>query len=83
MFELRWRGRDTGEGEILAELPEHVCKLTFSEVGTKLEGMFEYPTPGGLFPFTGTKVAHGRGQKLPRSSEWTALSEDAWEREMC
>lgn len=63
-FELRWRGRDTCEGEILGEALEHVRSMTFSEVGTKVEGTSYCPSLGGSLPFTGTKVAHARGQKL-------------------
>ncbi|GAB7334192.1 hypothetical protein MBLNU13_g06252t1 [Cladosporium sp. NU13] len=43
-FELRWRGRDTGEGEILVEALEHIRDMTFSEVGTKLEGTLHSPS---------------------------------------
>lgn len=82
-FELRWRGRDTGEGEILVEALEHVRSMTFSEVGTKVEGTLYCPSLGGSLPFTGTKVAHGRGQELSSSYESTALNESAWERAWC
>ena len=82
-FKLRWRGRDTGEGEIMGEALEHVRSMTFSEVGTKVEGTLYCPSMGGSFPFTGTKVAHGRGQKLSSSYEWNGLNEAAWARESC
>lgn len=82
-FELRWRGRDTGEGEILVEALEHVQSVTFSEVGTKVEGTLHCPSLGGPLPFTGTKIAHGRGQKSSSSDEWTALNESAWEGAWC
>ena len=82
-FALRWRGRDTGEGEILVEALEHASRMTFSEVGTKVEGMLQCLSLGGTLPFTGTKLAHGRGQKQSSSYEWTALNESAWERAWC
>jgi hypothetical protein len=82
-FELRWRGRDTGEGEILVEALQHVRSITFSEFGTYAEGTLHCPSLGGSLPFTGTKVAHGNGQKLSSSNEWTAQNEAAWERAWC
>lgn len=82
-FELRWRGRDTGEGEIMVEALQHVRSITFSEFGTYAEGLSHCPSMGGSFPFTGTNVAHGNGQKLSSSYEWTALNEAAWERAWC
>lgn len=60
-----------------------VRSVTFSEVGTKVEGTLYCPSLGGLIPFTGTKIAHGRGQKLSSAYEWTALNESAWERAWC
>lgn len=82
-FESRWRGRDTGEGEILVEALKYVRSMTFSEAGTKVEGTLHCPSLGGSLPFTGTKLAHGRGQKLSSSYEWTTLNEAAWERAWC
>lgn len=82
-FELRWRGRDTGEGEILVEALEQVGSVTFGEVGTKVEGTLHCPSLGGSLPFTGTKIAHGKSQKLSSSYEWTALNERAWEEAWC
>lgn len=76
-FELRWRGRDTGEGEIMVEALRHVRSITFSEFGTYAEGILHCPSMGGSFPFTGTKVAHGNGQELSSSYEWTSLNEAA------
>lgn len=61
-FELRWRGRDTGEGEIMVEALQHVRSITFSEFRTYAEGILRCPSMGDSFPFTGTKVAHGNGQ---------------------
>ena len=82
-FELRWRGRDAGTGEIMPDESEHLRSMTSSEFGTKLEGTLHCPTMDGPFPFTGTKVAHGNGQKLSSSYGWTALNERAWARESC
>ena len=82
-FELRWRGRDTGEGEIVVEALQHVRSITFSEFGTYAEGTLHCPSMGGSFPFAGTKVAHGKGQKLSSSYEWTTLNEAARERASC
>lgn len=65
----------------MVEIFEYVRSMTFSEFGTKFEGVFNCPTMGDSFPFSGTKVANGRGQELSSSSEWADLSEEAWARE--
>lgn len=74
-FEYRWRGMDTGEGQIQLEALEFVRSMTFSEHGTKFEGLFDCPFVGGPLQITGLKISHGRGQKLSSAYEWSHLNE--------
>jgi hypothetical protein len=81
-FELRWRGRETGEGEIQTEALEYPARtITFSNVGIKFEGLFDCPYISGVLRFTGTKTTHGRGQTLSSANEWREMNEKAWSKE--
>lgn len=67
VYEYRWRGRETGESQIEAGAEEHLRTITFSEHGTKLEGVFDCPYSG---------VAHfhsNKGQAWKRSEEFEWL----------
>jgi hypothetical protein len=77
-FQYRWRGRETGEGEIQLEALEYLRSMTFSDSGTKFVGLFDCPFIGRGLRFTGTKTAHGRGQMLSSAYQWSELNERAW-----
>jgi hypothetical protein len=79
-FEYRWRGRETGESEIQNGAQDYLQKMTFSDYGTKFEGVFHCTYTGPL-RITGTKTAHGRGQVHSSAEEWSGLGEDAWDDE--
>jgi hypothetical protein len=81
-FQFRWRGRDTGEGQIQLEALEFSSRnMTFSDSGLKVEGVFDCPYISGGLRFTGTKTSHGRDQKLSSAREWRELNEKAWNEE--
>lgn len=79
-FEYIWRGRETGESEIQQRADENVFPITFGNHGTTFEGTFhcEYLRPVTI---TGSKITHGRGQKMSSAGEWNNLTERSWERE--
>ncbi|KPI41997.1 uncharacterized protein AB675_5552 [Cyphellophora attinorum] len=77
-YRTRMRGAD---GQILIEADRYPARgMKFSDHGTKLEGDFDCPYMKGLLHFTGFKVKHGHGRQGSSASEWTALSEEAWNR---
>ena len=81
-FQFRWRGRETGEGQIeLEALAYQPRSITFSDSGLKLEGMFDCPYISGPLRFTGTKKSHGKGQTLSSAKKWRGLNERAWNEE--
>jgi hypothetical protein len=55
--------------------------MTFSDSGTKVAGLLDCPFIGRGLRFTGTKTTHERGQMLSSASEWSQLSEKAWNEE--
>lgn len=78
-FQFRWRGRETGEGEIQLEALEYNPRsIIFSDSGLKVEGEFDCPYISGVLHFTGTKTPHGRGQTLSSAMEWRELNEETW-----
>ena len=76
----RWRGRETGEGQIECNSDEVVYKMVFSNRGTKLAGTFGGGCVGDC-EFTGVKVRLGNKQQSSSQEEWRQLSERAWNRE--
>jgi hypothetical protein len=77
-FQLRWRGRETGEGQIQTEaLGDAPRSMTRSDSGLKVEAMFDCLYISGVLRFTGTKTSHRRGQTLSSATEWRELNEDA------
>lgn len=79
-FQYRWRGEETGEGEIQLEALNFVRDITFSEHGTKFEALFDCPFIGGPLRIIGVQESHGRGQKLSSAYEWSHLNENAYNR---
>jgi hypothetical protein len=77
-YRTRMRGPD---GQIQIEADRYPARsMKFSDHGTKVKGEFDLPYLKGPLHFTGTKVKHGHGQRGSSASEWTALSEEAWNR---
>lgn len=78
----KWRGRETGEGEIQtrAEREDMTSILAFANHGTAFIGSFDCEYIDRV-RITGQKRSHGRGQKKSSSDEWESLSEEAWEGE--
>ena len=80
-FHFRWRGRETGEGEIQLQALEYLRSMTFSDSGLKVKGVFDCPCISGALCFTGTKTSHGRGQTLSSAREWSELNDKTWNKE--
>ncbi|KAL2075435.1 hypothetical protein VTL71DRAFT_378 [Oculimacula yallundae] len=79
VWRYRWRGKETGEGEIQLYSDEVVQSITFSEKGKKISGSFicEYLKE---CHFTGTKVSSStRNGHLDPQLEWEEHSSDAHE----
>lgn len=76
----RWRGEETGEGEIQLFSDDNSYSVTFSGPrGTKLKGTFG----GGCFKecdFTGLKIGGRVGTHSDPEREWRNRDEDAYER---
>jgi len=76
----RWRGSETGEGEIQLGSEAKKYEITFCEPrGTKIKGTFEseYQTD---CEFTGVKFAPGRPGSVDISREWADNNSAAYER---
>ncbi|KAF2495520.1 hypothetical protein BU16DRAFT_391671 [Lophium mytilinum] len=80
----RWRGRETGEGEIevMAD-QEKEMSMTFSgRGGAKLKGTWSCQNYVGTVEFHGFKTSMGiTPDRVRIQSEWRSLSEKAWNRE--
>jgi hypothetical protein len=80
-WNYRWRGRETGEGEIQLESDKNLESITFSgEGGAKLKGWFkcEYLK---RCEFEGAKIELGDPRaalKISIETEWTAFNERAY-----
>ncbi|KAI9765776.1 MAG: hypothetical protein M1839_005389 [Geoglossum umbratile] len=79
IWSFRWRGTETGEGEIQLYSDEKLCSLTFhGAYGSDIEGTFESDLTGEI-GFTGRKVEEeGVGQGGPKD-RWRDFSESAYE----
>jgi hypothetical protein len=78
-WDYRWRGSETGEGEIQLGSDANQYEITFCEPrGTKIKGMFgsEYHRDCG---FTGVKIAPGGPSSIDISQEWADRNSDAHE----
>lgn len=73
----RWRGRETGEGEIQLGSDEKAFTMTFGQYGTKVAGRFrcEYLEE---VSFTGIKVGEGSGRGVSAEG-WEDFSEEAYD----
>ena len=83
-FNYRWRGRETGEGEIEVGSDKNLTSITFSgQGGAKLSGTIECEYVQGC-EFTGIKMEMGGPQEASRikiEEEWRELNERAYDRE--
>ncbi|XTI94725.1 hypothetical protein V2W45_1441463 [Cenococcum geophilum] len=83
-FNYRWRGRETGEGEIEVGSDKNSTSITFSgQGGAKLSGTIECEYVQGC-KFTGVKMEMGDPREASRvkiEEEWRELNERAYDRE--
>ncbi|MCJ1418160.1 hypothetical protein MMC32_004505 [Xylographa parallela] len=78
-WNYRWRGEETGEGEIQLYSDEKLCSVTFGGPGgTKLVGVFDSDLTGRV-EFTGIKTGQTAGGGDP-DYEWHSFNEEAYER---
>jgi len=78
-WRYRWRGEETGEGEIQLGSDEAVQQITFSKKGTELSGTFKNNYARECH-FTGIKVAERPwGSRVDPEEQWTNRSQDAYD----
>jgi hypothetical protein len=78
-FEFRWRGQETGEGEIQLYSDEKLCTLDFSSANA-LEGIFKSDLTDDI-EFRGVKRdGGGPKRRLDIDYAWHERNEDAYER---
>ncbi|MCJ1243977.1 hypothetical protein MMC30_001174 [Trapelia coarctata] len=78
-WNYRWRGEETGEGEIQLYSDEKLCSITFSGVGgTKLRGTFDSDLTGRI-EFTGLKTGIASSAGGDPDYKWSSMSESAYE----
>lgn len=76
----RWRGEETGEGEIQLGSDNEVFQIAFGgPKGTELEGTFGACFTGNC-RFTGRKVGLGTASSIDIGYEWVKRNADAYER---
>ncbi|PIA89138.1 hypothetical protein CB0940_07222 [Cercospora beticola] len=74
-----YRGRETGEGEILIGSDSRVYKIVFKDRGTRLKG--KYAGAGSeRVTFTGSKVKRGLQRRTSSTNRWESFSEEEWAR---
>lgn len=83
---FRWRGEETGEGEIQLGSDEDLNSITFTGVGgTECSGIMQVPFAGKV-KFTGRKVQQGKGPQTyamalsSAKEQWDQRGERAYER---
>ncbi|MCJ1283468.1 hypothetical protein MMC26_002797 [Xylographa opegraphella] len=77
-WNYRWRGEETGEGQIQLYSDKKLCSITFGGPGgTKLVGTFDSDLTGRI-DFTGTKTGATADGGDP-DDEWQSRSEQAYE----
>lgn len=78
-WEYRWRGEETGEGEIQVDSDEDIYSITFSgSHGMELHGTFG----GGCFPncqFSGVKTGERKASKTCAERKWRDFGREAYE----
>ncbi|TVY17411.1 hypothetical protein LARI1_G004212 [Lachnellula arida] len=78
-WRYRWRGEETGEGEIQLGSDEATRQITFSNKGNELSGTFKCDFIGECH-FTGVKTSEQAwGSRVDPEEQWTNRSEDAYE----
>jgi hypothetical protein len=79
-WNYRWRGEETGEGEIQLGSDETIDSMTFKgDGGTKVEGKFKSGICCDECHFTGMKVSSTPSSRMPDLSlEWSSRGEKAW-----
>ncbi|MCJ1384595.1 hypothetical protein MMC17_007713 [Xylographa soralifera] len=78
-WDYRWRGEETGEGEIQVGSDDKLCSITFGgSGGTKLVGMFDSDYTERI-DFTGVKTGTTSGGGDPDSA-WHCRNERAYDR---
>jgi hypothetical protein len=80
-WRYRWRGEETGEGEILLGADEKICSMTFKGLGgTELEGKFINGICCKECHITGMKISPTPSSHIPDPGyEWSNRSERAHE----
>jgi len=77
-WNYRWRGEETGEGEIQLYSDEKLCSITFSGVGgSKLKGTFDSGLTDRI-EFTGLKTGTEASGGDPDRA-WSSMNESAYE----
>lgn len=80
-WNFRWRGRETGEGEIQLYSEDYLCSISFSNSGTELTGVFNGGCTGQV-KFSGVKICSDSGEEPcygDADREWESLNEAAHE----
>jgi hypothetical protein len=78
-WRYRWRGRETGTGEIQLGSDNYVQEITFSDKGNELSGTIR-ASFAGVCRFTGIKVQSSPQDNLvDPQSEWQGHNEQAYE----
>ncbi|KAI9646549.1 hypothetical protein NHQ30_004542 [Ciborinia camelliae] len=78
-WRYRWRGEETGEGEIQLGSDRRLESITFSKSGMELSGTFKCDFAGKC-NFTGLKVtSRPRNSQIDPEAEWVSRSEAAYE----
>lgn len=78
-WRYRWRGSETGEGEIQLGSDNHVESITFSNKGTELQGTIQTGFAGSC-DFTGVKVSSQTSDsRVDPEARWANNSREAHE----
>ncbi|TAQ87992.1 hypothetical protein B7494_g3674 [Chlorociboria aeruginascens] len=75
-WQYRWRGRETGEGEIQLYSDKQIQSITFSKKGDQLSGTLKNDLLD--CKFTGTKIRSTSPTAVNPDSEWDIYSESAY-----
>ncbi|KAK4496923.1 hypothetical protein PRZ48_011372 [Zasmidium cellare] len=78
-FRYIWRGRDTGDSEIILDSDKRVERLLFGSDGTTFKGTWKCPCIDGVLMIKGRKIRYGNQQEQGAKHCWENLSKNAWE----